>query len=169
MVYGMICSVLAAVALGASCLAATKDAVYFFQGVQCVLLAASSVFLRAYAGLPVLLLCALRNFLTAKDRFRPKNLLWFLPALLVSAWLANNRGAVGWLPVLASVEISLFSLCKGVKAAKVGVALNLFLWAAYGFLIGDFVTGVGNAVLVPVPLFSLFPKRFSHKAYFFFS
>ncbi len=169
MVFGTIFSALAAIALGASCLAATKDAVCFLQGVQCVLLAASSVFLHVYASLPVLLLCALRNFLAAKDRFGVKNLVWFLPALIVPALLVNNRGAIGLLPVLASAEISLFALSRDAKTVKVGVAVNLALWAAYGFLIGDLVTGVGNAVLVPTALFSLFRQRFLHKRHSFFA
>lgn len=121
--------------------------IYFYQVVQCLLLAAASVFFQSYAGIISLLACALRNYLAATGRLTKQMTLFCLFIILVPGILVNNRGAVGWLVIAANViyTIGVF-LAKKETAIKWNILLNLTLWMVYEILIVDIPSAAADAV-----------------------
>lgn len=82
---------------------------------------------------------ATRNYLVSKDKFN-QNLMVAVSGIggSVRVW-ANNRGLIGLIPVVATVE---YTICchhvKEIKAVKCSIFVNTFLWVFYSFAIMDF-------------------------------
>lgn len=112
--------------------------IYFYQIIQCLLLALASVFFNSYAGIVSLLACALRNYLAATGRL---NKIWTalcLVLVLIPGVLLNNRGYIGWIIIAANVLYTLgMYLCRREKTIKCNMIVNLALWMIYEALIWD--------------------------------
>lgn len=150
-VIGNCISFFAALFMIASCIAKKKQAVFFCQFLECMLLAVASVFFSSFAGVTTLLLSAARNWIVAKDRYTRPLMYLFLVLTLVLGVLTNTRGLVGLLPVLATAE---YTVCchhiVGERATKCSIFVNILIWVVYAFLICDFSTAIGNSVVLVV-------------------
>ncbi|MBO4989099.1 MAG: YgjV family protein [Clostridia bacterium] len=149
--------------LAAACFSDKKERLYLFQCFECLFLAAASVCFRAFGGVAVMLVCALRNYLIFA---RKMNGFWLVLTLILTVGLGifcNNLGWIGLFPVLASVQLTLCGkLIEGERGNKIALFFNLFFWSVYGFLIGDFPTGVVNGLLclfMPLSLLKSFVKK----------
>lgn len=121
-----------------SCWAKDRWHIYFYQVIQCLLLAVASIFFNSYAGIVSLLGCALRNYLAATERLDRKMMLLCLLLVLVPGLVLNNRGYVGGIVIAANVLYTLgMYLAKSELAIKSNMILNLILWIIYEFLIID--------------------------------
>ncbi|MDO4492550.1 MAG: YgjV family protein [Clostridia bacterium] len=134
--------------------------IYMNQVFQCLLLALASVFFDSYAGIVTLIACAARNWLAAKDKLT-KPLM-----LLLAVWMAvlgaalNNRGAVGWIVVVANVLYTLgMYFAKKERAIKANIILNLVLWIVYECCITDIPSAVADAVALVIAIASLMRKN----------
>lgn len=112
--------------------------IYFYQVIQCLLLALASVFFNSYAGIVSLLACALRNYLAAIGRLNKKWTFACLLLVLIPGILLNNRGYTGWIIITANVLYTLgMYLCRRELTIKCNMILNLLLWMIYEALIWD--------------------------------
>ena len=77
---------------------------------------------------------------------------------------ANNRGLIGLIPVVATVE---YTICchyvKEIKAVKCSIFVNTFLWVFYSFAIMDFSTGFTDATVLIIDAVSLARLRAGEK------
>ena len=114
-----------------------------------------------------MLACALRNYFVWAGKTGAFRLALTLFLTVFLGVLCNNLGWIGLFPVLASVQITLCGwLIEGEKGNKIALFFNLFFWSVYGFLIGDFPTGIVNGVLcllLPLSFWKSFVKK-SEKA-----
>lgn len=80
----------------------------------------------------------------------------FLVLVVVLGLLANNRGLIGLIPVVATVE---YTVCchyiKEIKAVKCSIFVNTFLWVFYSFAIMDFSTGFTDMTVLVIDAVSL--------------
>lgn len=146
-------SAVAAVFTAKSSWAKDRWHIYVYQVVQCLLLAAASVFFGSYAGVVSLLACALRNWLAAKDRLTKPWLLVCLLLVLIPGIALNNRGLTGWVVIGANGIYTLgMFFARSELAIKSNIILNLSLWIVYEVLIADIPSiladGVGLAAAV---------------------
>ena len=151
MIIGNILSFFAALFMVASCVVKRKQAVFFCQFLECALLAVASVFFGSLAGMTTLVLSAVRNLVVAKDRYTKPMMVAFVILTIVAGLLANTRGLVGLLPVLATVE---YTICchyiEGEMATKCRIFVNVLLWIVYSFLICDFSTAISDSIVLVV-------------------
>lgn len=123
------------------------------QVAQCLVYAVASYFFGVYATIITVLLCALRNYLEANNRFPLKLCIPFCIVMTVLGLLFNNSGLTGIVPVAATVVYS-FGCClfKGLIITKVNILIDLALWMVYDIMIGDFpslvMDGIGAAVAI---------------------
>lgn len=156
--YGNLLSLVAAGFMVGSCVVRSKRTVFLCQSLECLILALASVlFFNSFAGAVTLLISTVRNFIVAMDRFSKRSV-WLFVALTVLIGLPlNNRGWIGLLPILATVEYTFCSyLIKSVLGTRCSILVNTGIWVIYSFLILDFSTGLTDLVVLTIDIAAIF-------------
>lgn len=159
-----LCSLVANVCLTLACLLDTKKSIFFFTFLQCVFLSVSSFLCGRVESGVLLLLCALRNILIAVGKF---DRVWLTVVLIscVGLSLFLDRTWLGCIPMLASVEITLFGYLFEDRWQGVGLSINLLLWSIYGALVHDFPTAIVNGALILVGFLHKWYCKIQKKGY----
>ncbi len=122
--------------------------------------AASSIALKGYSSTVQSVVAVFRN-LAAMKNVKSRALEWGL--ILAGAVLGiafNNRGLLGWLPVLANLEysIAVFRLKDSEKALKLAFIVNMVLFAVFNVAIQNYVGAASCSVISLTTALSLFRK-----------
>lgn len=153
-------SLIAAVFTAKSSWAKDRWHIYFYQIIQCLLLALASVFFNSYAGIVSLLACALRNYLAAKDKLDKKMTLLCLFLVLIPGILLNNRGWIGGIVIAANTIYTLgMYLARRELTIKCNMILNLLLWMIYEALIIDIPSFVADGIALGTAVVSLAVRK----------
>lgn len=148
-------SFLAAMFLFLSSILKRKDKIFIFQFFECATLAVASFFFGAYAGISTLLLSAVRNVLIAKNKFGKTLMYVFLLLTLILGIITNNRGAVGLMPVIATIQITVCGcVFEGIIETKISIAVNTVIWVVYSFIIRDYSTGIIDSIVLAAAIVS---------------
>ena len=135
--------------MAASCLAKDNRRVFFYQFMECAILAVSSVVFGSLSGAFTLALCAIRNLIVSRGKLTRPLMILFLLAAVAGGLLVNTRGAVGVLPVIATAQYTVCSYCiRSVKGTKYSIFVNVLFWVVYSFLILDFSTAISDSVIL---------------------
>ena len=159
MIIGNLISLIAAIFTIASSWSRERKRIFLYQAVQCFLLAIANIFFASLSGTTTFALCAIRNLLVAKDRFTGKVCMAFLIGVTTIGLIANNRGAVGLIPVLTTAiyTVACFYV-KKTKPVKINIIVNLTLWAIYDLFIRDLVSFTVDTVSAGTAVVSLFRR-----------
>ncbi len=156
LITGNILSFIAAMFMAASSVVKNRSTIFLLQFFECFILAVASFFFKSYAGITTLLLCAVRNLLTARGYFGKKTMLVFFVLTAVFGFLANNRGLIGLLPVMATLQYTCCSyILTGLLSTRISILINTAIWVIYAFLIKDFSTGITDSIGLAVTAFSI--------------
>ena len=112
---------------------------------------ASSIVLKGYSSTAQNVVAVFRNFAAMKN-IRSKALEWSLIlAGVVLGIVFNNRGMLGWLPIIANLEysISVFKLRDNEKLLKIAFIINMVMYAVFSAIIMNYV-GVLSCVVIAV-------------------
>ena len=112
---------------------------------------ASSIVLKGYSSTAQNLVAVFRN-LAAMKNIRSKTLEWSLIlAGVVLGIVFNNRGLLGWLPIIANLEysIAVFKLRDNEKLLKITFIINMIMYAVFSAVIMNYV-GVLSCVVIAV-------------------
>ncbi len=123
----------------------------FFYGV-------SSIALKAYSSTAQNIVAVFRNFAAMKN-VKSKAVEWSLILAGVALGVVfNNRGALGWLPIIANLEysISVFKLKENEKALKLAFIINRVLYAIFGLVVMNYVGVLSCTVISITTAVSLF-------------
>ena len=156
LIIGNLLSAAAAVFMAAANWSDKKTTSFRYQCLQCLILAAASVFFGSYAGVTTLLLCAGRNYLIAVDRYTGRLCVIFMILTGLAGVLVNNRGFIGLLPVAATVIYCAGSyLARRIMAVKVNILFNQIAWLIYEASVMDIVSAITDAVTLVILLISM--------------
>lgn len=134
--------------------------IYYYQILQCLLLAVASIFFNSYTGIVSLLVCALRNYLAAKEKLNKTMMLLCLVLILIPGILVNNRGSVGYIIIAANAIYTIgMYLAKQELFIKCNIILNLTLWIIYEILIIDIPSIIADSIGLVTAIASLFRKH----------
>ena len=157
LLFGNIVSFAAACFTLASAWSRERRRIYLYQAGQCLLLAAANILFGSFSGVTTFALCTARNLLLAYDRFTPRRCWFFVSAVALLGLFANNRGAVGLIPVVTTALYTVVCLyAKRTRDIKLNLIVNLLLWADYDFFILDLVSCAVDAVSAGTAVVSLF-------------
>ena len=118
------------------------------------------MFFASISGVTTFLLCALRNFLLARDRLTGGRCCLLVALVAVIGIWANNRGTLGLLPVITTSGYSMVCLyAKRTETIKLNIVVNLTLWAVYDWFILDYVAFAVDSVSALLALVSLFRRK----------
>ena len=119
---------------------------------------ASSIALKGYSSTAQNLVAVFRN-LAAMKNVKSKVLEWALIlAGVVLGAVLNNRGLLGWLPILANLEysVAVFRLKENERALKLAFILNMVLYAVFSAAIQNYVGVLSCTVIAVTTAVSLF-------------
>ena len=119
--------------------------------------AASSIALKGYSSTAQNVVAVFRN-LAAMKNVKSKVLEWALILAGVALGIAfNNRGLLGWLPIIANLEysISVFRLKDNEKALKLAFIVNMVMYAVFSVVIMNYVGAVSCTVIAVTTALSL--------------
>ncbi len=156
-------STAAAVCTCLSSLSKTKSRIYYFQVAQCLLLTIASFFFHSYAGIATLLLCSIRNYLLAIDKYN-KYLCFILAAgTLILGAIFNNNGIIGWIIIIANVIYTLGGYIAHTELTiKINILIDLLLWIIYELLIYDFPSLIADTIGAGITIYAIVRAR-SHR------
>lgn len=123
--------------------------------------AASSIALKGYSSTAQNVVAVFRN-LAAMKNVKSKVLEWALILAGVALGIAfNNRGLLGWLPIIANLEysISVFRLKDNEKALKLAFIVNMVMYAVFSVVIMNYVGAVSCTVIAVTTAVSLLKKE----------
>lgn len=134
-----------------------KANIYYFQIGQCLLLAVANIFFQSYAAIISLLICALRNYLCAKDKYTKPLCIILTVAILILGIICNNKGYIGWIFIGANVIYTLgVYFCKKELSIKVNILINLILWIIYEILIIDIPSFIADTIATVITVIAIF-------------
>ena len=157
---GNIISLAAAAFLAASCVMKSRNGIFAMQFMNCALLAAASYFFGSYAAISTLILCCVRNVLILRERFTKNAMTAIVVLVVILGIMTNNRGAVGLMPVIATVEYTICCrLIRDVKRTRVSVLVNEAIWLIYSFIIFDFSTALTDVAVIIVDILAIVREK----------
>lgn len=127
------------------------------QIVSQVFYGAASIALKGYSSTVQNVVAVFRNLAAIKN-IKSRTLEWALIlAGVVLGVIFNNRGLLGWLPILANLEysISVFRFKNNEKALKLAFIINMILYAVFGAVIMNYVGVLSCSVIVVTTVLSL--------------
>ncbi len=165
-IIGNICSLCA---MAADSISGTRRKNSEILGIQIIsqfFFAAASAVLNAYSSVVQNAVAVLRNLAAIKD-IKSRALEWTLIARGVILGIAfNNRGLIGWLPVVANFEysVSVFRFRDRQTALKYAFIVNMLMYFAFDIRILNFVGAAGNIVVAVTTFISIMKTKKEAKA-----
>ena len=163
-VLGNVCSLLAMVTDSVSSTRKTAKGVLLVQNLSQLVYGIGSVLLRGYSSAVQNAVSIIRNFVAIR-KVDSKLIEWTLVVLGVVLGVAfNNRGLVGYLPVIANLQYTLVVFrCKDdERALKIAFAICVGMFVIFNFAILNIVGGCCN-LFVMIATVALIIKQESTK------
>ncbi|MBO5994228.1 MAG: YgjV family protein [Firmicutes bacterium] len=127
---------------------------------------ASSIVLKGYSSTAQNLVAVFRNFAAMKN-VKSKVLEWgLILAGVVLGIVFNNRGLLGWLPIVANLEysIAVFKLKDNEKALKLAFIVNMVMYAIFSLVIMNYVGTLSCTVIAVTTAVSLIRAKKEQKS-----
>lgn len=145
-IIGNVISLIATCFMISSSLVDKRKTLFILQTINALLLIISSLFLGAYSGIIALIATAVRNYAISIDKYSKKLMIICTVFTIVFGLISNNRGIIGFLPIIATCEYSICSFYfKGIRETKMSLCVNLFLWVMYSISILDISTALTDS------------------------
>ena len=128
------------------------------QMISQVFYAAGSIILKGYSSTAQNIVAILRN-LAAMKGTKNKIIEWLLIILgVVLGAVFNNRGLLGWLPIIANLEysIAVFRFRNNEKGLKIAFILNMLMYSVFSFVILNYVGAAANIFVAVTTAVSMF-------------
>ena len=156
-IIGLIFSFLSACCLCYSTFGKRKENILKWQVANTAFLILANLFLKGYSGMATNMVCLVRNMLGAKGRLNRTNTIVLTILIVIAGVTVNNRGGLGLLPVVASVEYSFcMYLCKNAQQMRLALAVNVALWAIYDFAIGSYPMFATDLIVAGASVLNVF-------------
>ncbi len=137
---------------------------YKYQFLNAFILMISSVFFFSWTGVTTMAIAASRNAFVYKDKLTFNWTLFFIVISIVLGFLVNTRGIIGFLPIIAIVQITLCNYyLKSIKSIKTSFIVNSAFYIVYFLAIYDFSSVAFESITVIIGLISLFKLIFADK------
>ena len=145
-VLGNVCSLLAMVTDSVSSTRKTAKGVLWVQNLSQLVYGVGSVLLKGYSSAVQNVVSLIRNFVAIR-KVESKVVEWILVVLGVVLGIAfNNRGLVGYLPVVANLQYTLvvFRFKDNERVLKISFAICVGMFVIFNFAILNIVGGCCN-------------------------
>ena len=135
--------------MSATCQENKRDLV-FTQSISQFIYGLSSIFLKGYSASVQNFISIIRNYFALKeDRSKTVECLLIL-AGIVLGFVFNNRGLIGWLPILANLEYSLavFYIKDNERLIKISFLITVIMYTIFNIFILNIVGTITNSIVI---------------------
>ena len=157
-IVGNICSLCAMVTDSFSGTRKKHSQILGIQMISQVFYGAGSIILKGYSSTAQNIVAILRNLAAMKET-KSKLIEWLLIILgVVLGAVFNNRGLLGWLPIIANLEysVSVFRFRDNEKGLKITFIINMLMYSVFSFIILNYVGAAANIFVAVTTAVSLF-------------
>ena len=164
-IVGNVCSLAAMVTDSISGTRKKRSQILGIQIISQVFYAAGSFILKGYSSTAQNFVAILRNLAGMKN-IKYKWVEWTLISLgVVLGIVFNNRGLLGWLPIVANFiySVAIFQFKDNEKGLKIVFIINLLMYTVFSFVIQNYVGAVANTVVAIITAISLIKSAKSKK------
>ena len=161
-IIGNVCSVFAMISDSISGTRKNRAQMLGIQIISQFFYAAGSFILKGYSSVAQNVVAVLRNLAGIKN-VKSKAVEWVLILLgVVLGAVFNNRGILGWLPIIANFEysVSIFRFKDNDRALKISFIINMVMYSVFNFIILNYVSGIANLVVAAATAVALVKNRF---------
>jgi len=158
LIIGNILSFIGVVFLALSSIVLDKKRTVFYQIFDCLFCTLSNIALGGFSGAVVTLASMLRNALVYFDKNTHKITIIIAFIMIICGVLVNRNGFIGWLPIIGSIQYTLW-LGWGFtsnKSVKLALAINLAIWAVYDAVIMAFPALVADLIIFVLSVFGYY-------------
>lgn len=162
-IIGNICSLGAMITDSISGTRKKNSEILGIQIISQLFYAAGSIILKGYSSTAQNAVAILRNLAGMKN-IKNRAAEWILILLgVVLGFAFNNRGLLGWLPIIANLEysVSVFRFRRNEKGLKAAFIINMLMYSVFSFAIMNYVGFAANIFVAATTAVSLF--RSSHR------
>lgn len=155
LIVGNILSFIGVVFLALSSVVSDKKRTIFYQIFDCLFAVLANIVLGGFSGAVVCLAAFIRNVLVYFGKNNPKLMIIIAVLMTILGALVNQHGLIGWLPIIASIQYTLW-LGWGFtsnKSVKLALAINLIIWAAYDAVILAFPALAADLIIFALSIF----------------
>ena len=149
-ILGNLCSLLAMLCDSYSSTKENKRDLLFTQSISQFIYGLSSIFLKGYSASVQNFISIIRNYFALKED-RSKVIEWSLIiAGIVLGVIFNNRGLIGWLPILANLEYSLavFYIKDNERLIKISFLITVIMYTMFNIFILNIVGTITNSIVI---------------------
>ena len=128
----------------------TKKDILFYQSISQFIWGMSSIFLKGYSASVQNFMTIVRTFFALKEE-PPKWIQWgIILASVVLGIVFNNRGFMGWLPIIANLEYSIcvFTIKDNEKLLKISFLISVILFVIFNIYIVSIVGTIANFFII---------------------
>ena len=156
LILGNILSLCAVICLAISVLKKNKRRLIYWQILDTGFFIASTFVLASYSAVVTNSVSLIRNLLAFKNRLNLNWVIFFCVIMTVLGLYFNNRGVIGWLLIMASVEYTIcLMITRNVQQMRYALIVNLSFWLvhdaviqSYPAALNDLTLGIWTAVQV---------------------
>ncbi len=165
LIIGNILSFISVVFLALSTQKNDKHQIMLYQVFDCLFTALANIVLGGYSGAVVTLIGVLRNLLSYYDKMTRSAAIWLSVLMVVIGIAVNTHGIFGFLPIIASVQYTLYlGFCfKKASGVKLALAFNLAIWVIYNLAILAIPGFITDAVIFVLSVIGYFRSLKSEK------
>ena len=137
---------------------------YKYQFLNAFILMISSFFFFSWTGVTTMAIAASSNAFVYNDKLTFNWTVFFIVISIVLGFLVNTRGIIGFLPIIAIVQITICNYyLKLIKSIKTSFIVNSAFYIVYFLAIYDFSSCAFETITVIIGLISLFKLIFADK------
>ncbi len=156
-IVGNACSLAAMVTDSISGTRKRRSQILGIQIISQVFYAAGSMVLKGYSSTAQNFVAILRNLAGMKN-IKSRIVEWVLISLgVVLGIVFNNRGLLGWLPIVANFiySVAIFQFKDNEKWLKIVFIINLLMYTVFSAVIQNYVGAVSNTVVAIITAVSM--------------
>lgn len=141
-------SLVAVICLAVSVVKKNKNALIGWQVVDVVFCILSNVFLTSFSAMTTNSVALVRNILAYKNQLNKTITYVLFICCIVVGVFANNRGIIGWFPIIASSSYTIFMhTSKNDQQMRYALISNLLLWLVHDVYICAYPSAFADVVL----------------------
>lgn len=160
LVLGNIFSLLSAICLAASVIKKNKTDLIWWQILDVIFCILSNIALYTYAALTTNSVALVRNILAYKNKLSSKITFILMILCVVFGLWANNRGIIGFFPVVASTSYTIFMYTtKNEQQMRWALISNLFLWFVHDVYVQAYPSAAMDVILSVWTAIQVFVNR----------
>ena len=148
LIIGNVFSLLSAICIALSAIKKSKKDFMYWQIGDTAFGIVANIALYAYAALVISIVCFIRNILSYQNKLTKTITCILLLLSVVIGLFANNRGVIGWLPIIASASYTIcIYITKNEQQMRWALIFNMLLWFVHNAYVQAYPSAVANIVL----------------------